>query len=1047
MSLAILHERRRWPGREDILNPQGAGPRFFVELVRKKLEVPLRRLSDSECRVGVLTGHAGSDETEAPIAIVCEFPKAITQHVLKEAYKLAWNFCRSPLLIIVETHLVRAWSCYETPNRDPEAPFQLKPVESLSTSEDDQLIGHSTSALDWINLTSGQIFSKHADRFPRNQRADRTLLENLRSVREELTQAVPEDIAHDLLARLVFIQFLFDRKDSSGRAALNESVLDDLSRSGTLSKRYHSLGELLGSKADTYKFFHWLDERFNGDLFPGKVPTQPGQEDGWAREERFVEPKQLNLLADFVSGQVAIGEGGQMSLWPLYSFDTIPLEFISSIYEEFACGDEGRGEDYTPIHLVDFMLDKVLPWDGEEWDLKVLDPACGSGIFLVRAFQRLTYRWRNGHPGQEPSAAFLRSMLERNLFGVDVNETAVRVASFSLYLAMCDEIDPRHYWKQVRFPRLREVTLRHADFFREDIPGSRTGDDAARYDLVIGNAPWGQESLSNPARLWAANPEHRWETPNKQIVTLFLPKSALLAKPKGRVCLIQPAGSLLFNRSQQAVDFRRKLFTTYKAEEVVNLSALRFDLFPKAAGPACIVILVPQPPDGQPLAYWFPKRHYAGRRGHRIVMDATDLNWIDPIEAAIDPWAWTALAWGGRRDHELIHRLKGDGRRKTLERIIADTEGWASTKGFERRIEDVERVEDRLGLPVLEEPKSKYWRACEIICSASYFPRNTNPLFGRPRELEVFQLPKLIMQLSWTVEHGRFKAVLCEASNGNTHLLFSQSYYGISAPNSDALTVPAIVLNSVFAVYFLFLTSASAGSFRPKLLNGDIEQIPIPAVQGPSVRELSEMSLDDIDAKTFNMYDLKKTDQVLIEDFFQTTLQDFKGGDSSPGRQLALTAGAEHNAVLDRYCKAFLTVLRAAFGPDKAVSATIFTASSDEPLPYCLVAIHLHWPGRDPVILEPLTEDALVDRFYALDLAALTADPEEGGVFYQRVARVYQTPTIGRSKVPTVYLVKPNQVRYWTRSAAFRDADDVTADILLWDERPDRERGQDHAHD
>ena len=1042
MSLLTLHEQRRWPGREAIFNPPGAGPRFFVELVRKKLEAPIRRLSNTECRIGILTGHPGSDETEAPIAIVCEFSSAVTQEVLKEAHKLSWNFCRSPLLIIIEPHLIRVWSCYETPDRDPDAPFGLTPIESISMNGDVPLIGHAASALDWIELASGQFFAKHADRFPQNQRADRTLLDNLRFVRRELTRTVPEDIAHDLLARLVFIQFLFDRKDSRGSAALNESVLDNLFRTGTLSKRYRNLGELLGSKEDTYKFFRWLDERFNGDLFPKTMsPPEPGQEDGWVREERFVRPTQLNLLANFVSGRVAIGEGGQMSLWPLYSFDTIPLEFISSIYEEFACGDDGRGEHYTPIHLVDFMLDKVLPWDGQEWDLRILDPACGSGIFLVRAFQRLTYRWRNIHPKQEPSAALLRNMLERNLFGVDVNEAAVRVASFSIYLAMCDEIDPRHYWTQVRFPRLREVTLRHADFFQEDIPGSRTVADAGRYDLVIGNAPWGQQSLSEAARTWAADLTHRWETPNEQIGTLFLPKSAMLTKLSGRVCLIQPAGSLLFNRSQPAINFRRKLFTSYKAEEVVNLSALRFETFPKAISPACIVTIVPSPPDGEPLAYWCPKRHYAGRHGHRIIMDGTDLNWIDPHEAAGDPWAWTALAWGGRRDHELVRRLKGDGRRKTLATIIAGSQEWHSTKGFERRIKGVQPFQDRLELPILENHED--WSECETVCSPNYFPRNKNPLFGRPRELDAFTLPKLIMRLSWTVEQGRFKAVLCEPSGEDTHLLFSQSYYGISAPNAELLTLPALVLNSIFAVYFLFLTSASAGNYRPKLLNGDIEQIPIPNVESLSVHELSEMSLDDIDSKTYELYGLKEVEQVLVEDFFQITLQDFKGNESSPGRQLALGTEPEVNAVLDRYCEAFLAVLRAAFGPDKAVSATIFTANSGKPLPYCLVAIHLHWPGRNSVVIEQISEGALVDRLYALDDAALESSPAEGGVFYQRVARVYQTPRIGVDTVPTVYLIKPNQVRYWTRSAAYRDADDVSADILFWDDRPGREQEQD----
>ena len=38
---------------------------------------------------------------------------------------------------------------------------------------------------------------------------------------------------------------------------------------------------------------------------------------------------------------------------------------------------------YTPSYLVDFILDRALPWEGTDWDLRILDPACGSGIFLV----------------------------------------------------------------------------------------------------------------------------------------------------------------------------------------------------------------------------------------------------------------------------------------------------------------------------------------------------------------------------------------------------------------------------------------------------------------------------------------------------------------------------------------------------------------------------------------------------------------------------------------------------------------------------------------
>ena len=81
--------------------------------------------------------------------------------------------------------------------------------------------------------------------------------------------------------------------------------------------------------------------------------------------------------------------------------------------------------------LVDFLLDAVLPWNGDEWNLKVLDASCGSGIFLVKAFQRLIHRWRQKNNGKDPLVSDLRPLLANNLIGVDKNEEAVRVVCLS----------------------------------------------------------------------------------------------------------------------------------------------------------------------------------------------------------------------------------------------------------------------------------------------------------------------------------------------------------------------------------------------------------------------------------------------------------------------------------------------------------------------------------------------------------------------------------------------------------------------------------------
>jgi hypothetical protein len=304
--------------------------------------------------------------------------------------------------------------------------------------------------------------------------------------------------------------------------------------------------------------------------------TSEEQKDAWEKEKKFVRPEHIEDLADFVQGKMRMLDG-QLCLWRQYAFDVIPLEFISSIYEEFVSKDEGVGIHYTRDYVVDLMLDRVLPWENDQWDVSILDPACGSGIFLVRAYQRLIYRWKYAYPDQPITPDVLRHLLEHNLMGVDQDAHAVRVASFSLYLAMCDEIEPRHYWDDavhVRFPPLRDKRIVQSDFFEENISGFRTEEDAGSYDIVIGNPPWRKNSLTPKAKHWIE--KYNWSAPNNDIGTVFLAKSVYLTKPGGLICMVQPANALLANLSGPAIKLRKKIFTDFrKVESVINFAAFR----------------------------------------------------------------------------------------------------------------------------------------------------------------------------------------------------------------------------------------------------------------------------------------------------------------------------------------------------------------------------------------------------------------------------------------------------------------------------------------
>jgi type I restriction-modification system DNA methylase subunit len=1036
--LELAHEKLHWPTPQEILEPSGAGPSVYAGIAREKLGRTISKLSDGYgVQIGVLSANPQGDSTETPIALVCDFPTEVSEDTIRKTYQLAWSFSRTPSLITTEPQRLRIWTCYEEPPKEDDI---IKPVVNISKQEIESfnqlsLSGQAaeTLRLHWVDLVSGQFFQEHSQRFQRKKAADQMLLKNLKSVRKILQKKeLDDDTIHDLLARIIFIQFLFDRQESEGNPALNTNLLDYLYRIGELSAKYFHLADILRNHRDTYKFFRWLNSKFNGDLFPGKGATEEKRETEWQTEEQKVKETHLNILADFVSGHIDI-ETGQLSLWPYYRFDVIPLEFISSIYEEFVSKDSGTGVHYTPEHIVDFVLDGVLPWHSQEWDIKIIDPACGSGIFLVKAFQRLIHRWEQAHPKTiQPSD--LKYLLENNLFGVDVDAQAVRVASFSLYLTMLDKVEPQYYWEnEFRFPRLRERQLIAADFFQEDKEGFRSVEDAGKYDLVVGNAPWGRNTVTPAAESWAGDV---WTITYGNIGPLFLPKAATLTKSGGQVAMMQPAMALIFNQVGTAQEFRARLFSEFKIEEIVNLSALRFGLFKDAISPACIITMSAIPPDGEPLTYICPKPVMTNEDDYHIVIEPDYINTIYPQEAIANPLVWTALMWGGKRDLFLVSRLAKYKNLEQLERsdIVVSSQGIirGSRQKYHAAI---------LGRRILEAkqftklfPKGIYTHFI-----AEQLPINEDPYTHRLTNLDAFDLPQLIIKLSWSEKSSRFQVAITESDQQNSQgIICSGSYVSLHIAEENSLILEAACLSykSKLAVYYLLLSNSRFASYIPEIKPGDLLRVPIPEAQVGLLQNIR--TIDDVDERIRQAFEFKDSEWVLINDLFNYTLPDFKGDGASPGRKRTHridNSQSQNNTEpeLTAYCEYFLRVLKAGFGQDKQVCATIFQEQTKTLLPVRLVAIHLNKPDSEGVHIKPIDSPNLMERLENLNKLYLERGSiEDGGIFYQRVARIYDSVELNGVKIPTIYLIKPDKIRYWTRSMALRDADEVAADIMTW---------------
>ena len=1056
--LQEAHEKLGWPRAEEIFAPSGLATQLTAELADQKIGRALRSLTgDRHLRVGVLPSNANS--TEAPLALVCEFSRPASPEALIEAQRLAWNFSRSLLLLTIEPTLIRKWSCYARPVdteddsrsatdwlESGQSPQILPPIQFDTGTQTFKDI-HEAFALSWIDLLSGKFFEREAESFKSEERADFLLLENLKSVRQHLRElSLADTWSHDLLARIIFVQFLFDRKDAQNRAALNPQKLEELRENGVLQGSYASLAGLLTSYDDTYALFRWLNDRFNGDLFPGKGQTAQEREAEWKAEQDNVRPQHLQRLSQFVEGRLEIRRG-QYCLWKQYAFDAVPLDLISSIYEEFVT--DAVSAHYTPSHVVDLMLDRVLPWEGEEWNLKVLDPSCGSGIFLVKSYQRLICRWKAAHraqndAGTEISPRALREILENNLFGVDKHPNAIRVASFSLYLAMCDEIDPRHYWSdedRVSFPPLRDKTLVNADFFEEK-SGFRTKEEAEIYDLVIGNPPWGDTTMNTAAIGWAK--DHKWEVANKDFGFLFMAKSMALTKPDGFVCMIQSASALLYNRSEPAKLLQERVFQDWKRVDcVVNLAAFALQkLIKNVKIPICILSFQNCEADGGAFWYECPKPFYSDEDKSRIMVDFSQMHEVFPRELAQEPWLWSALMWGGARDRALLRKMQVY---PCIEKL-KELELVKRREGLNRGNQQKERPE-LVGCHILE--GEDFPLSNRLILKAETLPLNQNPWIDAhaSTHLDAFELPQLIVKRSWLKAKKRFQARIVK-TEGAQGILCSKSYDSAHIPDhlEGVLEAAAATYNSLWANYFLFLTSGSFAFERPKPLAVEIRSLPLPLVQtegvfhaknAESFRALLEVDVADeavsiaaIDDAVYAAFGFQQSERILIEDLVAYPLTEFKWREKSETRR-ATRRGlqGEVEPDLQPYCETLLRVLATAYGADKAIGARIWSESGSEKnerLPMRYISLVFGSPSVRGVSVEPLENLALRERIRSL-YRHIEEQGERDG--YGRQVREYTDDIENGERMLVLNLLKPDWLRYWTRSVALRDADEIARDF------------------
>ena len=878
-----------------------------------------------------------------PQAFIFDASDGLDDNSFAELHKRLWSWGGVPLVYRTAPGRIQLFRCAHKPDfAGADDVLIYKPIRTL-------LIGARIAAQDvwWdaARIQNGTIWDDPGAcklMLSAQKAAHRTLVEEVRALAKQLTQQ--ELLTPRLRRRLLILSLLI--------AYLEErSVLlpADFAGAREGASRFF---EVLGDGAALVRLLEALEGRFNGHVFR------------LTDEERAAlsVSTELTSYARLVEGYE--DSTGQLSLWRLYSFRDLPVELISNIYQLFV--KDASSSIYTPPALVRLMLEETLSWELLDklmaGDGVILDPACGSGVFLVEAYRRLVLHWRWRHDWERPGIDDLRPLLQR-VHGIDLEGGAVELAAFSLCLSLCDALQPEEIRSSVKlFPPLADVTLHHSCFFDAKAKGLITAPVAA----IVGNPPFESSLATDGAkRSYAVYTKVHGALADKQLAYLFLHDAMEMLAPNGVLAMVEPSG-FLYN--QHALAFRRTFFGRWKVREILDFVSVR-GLFKKGEADPKIVVVIAEAekpaPDGSLLHAIF-RRNGRATAEQGFDIDYYDLNWLHNGDAMQSHDIWRANLLGGSRVRDFIARLREF---PTL-REFAQQSGWNAGEGYLGGQKNAtNNVQHLIGKSLL--PTHALGPDGIVESQIGIVP---DELIKDPKSAQRFMPPLLLIK-----EHQD----LYNDVWSDGYLAYKNEIVGFSAPGDiDRLRQTADWLKKESIALRAYVAGISARLFTQRatsIFSVDIFSLPFP----------SDGNLD-----------LSVNERILADDIVQYQRDFIRLGTAAPVMRVAPAEA------LDAFDEVFTNQINAIYSrkPLRALQFQHWSGAICKA--YAFGEGVVDWSGADE----------LRDR-----LDALLHERRGSGLTVTRITRLYDKGF--------VFLLKPDRHRFWTRSIALRDADDVLADL------------------
>lgn len=407
------------------------------------------------------------------------------------------------------------------------------------------------------------------------------LTHNLHSWNPEVSPSDLDEGVQKLLDRLIFLRVAEDR-------GIEEPILKQLIRDykNTSAGKKH-LYESMISK------FRELDDIYNSGLF-SPHPFEKWEEYSGATE------KAIHIL---------YGKSGYYE----YDFKYIPSDVLGQVYENYlghllsksrkgltldvsAKKRKEQGIYYTPSYIEDYIVEQALKpvldkcrSIPELKAIKVLDPSCGSGSFLIKAMEMIEKKYVEF--GARKGEGIRLQVVLDNIYGVDLDEKAVEIARLNLVInsletrmklpglekhikngnsliSGTDDELKKYFGKNYRDKKPFNWEEEFPEVFNRPNPG---------FDVIIGNPPWVTTRHSELGEDLVSFLKNRYKSAEGfklNLFPMFVELSLMLVRKEGVSSLIIP-NRLLDTPSY--VGIRKDIVTNMTILDIQNLPKGAFD--------------------------------------------------------------------------------------------------------------------------------------------------------------------------------------------------------------------------------------------------------------------------------------------------------------------------------------------------------------------------------------------------------------------------------------------------------------------------------------